>query len=147
MAENKTGPTTVSVDEFIAAVTEDRRRGEATILRELMERVSGEPATMWGPTMVGFGEYHYRYASGHEGDTFVVGFSPRKAALSLYGLWNAYAPDEHPLLASLGPHTTAVACLYVKKLEAIDLSVLEEMTRIAVERHRDEHGSLRPSST
>ncbi len=146
MPENKTQPTSVSVDDFIASVPEERRRAEAVVLLELMERVSGEPATMWGPTMVGFGEYHYRYASGREGDSFVIGFSPRKVALSLYGLWNAYAPEEHPLLASLGPHTTAVACLYVKKLEAINLPVLEEMTRIAVERHRAEHGSLRPTS-
>jgi hypothetical protein len=144
MAENTTGPTTVSVDDFIAAVPEERRRSEAILLREMMERVSGEPAKMWGPTMVGFGDYHYRYESGREGYTFVIGFSPRKAALSLYGFWNSYSPEEHPLLASLGPHTTAVSCLYIKKLEAIDFSVLEEMTRVAVERFREEHGSLRP---
>jgi hypothetical protein len=144
VAENKTAPTTVSVASFIAAVPEERRRAEATVLREMMERVSGEPATMWGPTMVGFGDVHYRYETGHEGDTFVIGFSPRTAALSLYGFWNAYAPEEHPLLASLGPHTTGKACLYIKKLEAIDFSVLEEMTRVAVERFREEHGSLRP---
>jgi len=136
MAQNLTKPTDVGVDEFIAGVEDERRRSEAVVLRELMERVSGQPATMWGPTMVGFGTYSYQTRSGQTEEYFVVGFSPRKPALSLYGLGDAYAPEEHPLLDSLGPHTMGKGCLYIKKLEAIDLGVLEEMTRVAVERSR-----------
>ncbi|MCY7412660.1 MAG: DUF1801 domain-containing protein [Salinibacterium sp.] len=136
MPQNLTKPTDVSVDEFISGVEDERRRSEAIVLRELMERVSGRPATMWGPTIVGFGAYSYTTRAGQTEESFVVGFSPRKSALSLYGLWNALSSEEHPLLDSLGPHTTGKGCLYVKKLEAIDLGVLEEMTRIAVERSR-----------
>ncbi len=132
MSANKTTATTVSVDDFIAAVPDPRRRDEAIVLRELMERVSGEPATMWGPTMVGFGNWHYKSPSGREGDWFVVGFSPRKPALSLYGLWDEYAQHEHPLVAQLGPHTTGKGCLYIKRLSEIDLDVLEKMVKQAV---------------
>jgi Domain of unknown function (DU1801) len=134
MSANKTTATTVSVDDFIAAVPVERRREEAVVLRQLMERVSGQPATMWGPTMVGFGSHHYVYASGREGDTFIVGFSPRKPALVLYGLWSEYEPEKHPLVDRLGPHTTGKGCLYVKRLSDIDLGVLEQMLRQAVSR-------------
>jgi len=139
MAQNKTKPTDVSVDEFIAGVRDERRRSEAVVLRGLMERVSGQPATMWGPTIIGFGTYCYQTRSGQTEEYFVVGFSPRTPALSLYGLGNAYAPEEHPLLDSLGPHTMGKGCLYIKKLGAIDLGVLEAMIRIALE------GSSAPS--
>ncbi|MBG6053770.1 hypothetical protein IWX81_000160 [Salinibacterium sp. CAN_S4] len=137
MSTNKTTATPVSVDEFIAAVPDARRRDEAVILRELMERVSGEPATMWGPTMVGFGTHHYRYASGREGDTFVVGFSPRKPALVLYGIWSEYEPEKYPLVGKLGTHTTGKGCLYVKRLSDIELGVLETMVQQAVAEHRE----------
>ncbi|MGV8895934.1 MAG: DUF1801 domain-containing protein [Rhodoglobus sp.] len=132
MSTNKTTATTVNVDDFIAAVADPRRREEAAVLRALMERVSGEPATMWGPTMVGFGSMHYKSASGREGDWFVVGFSPRKPALSLYGLWSEYAPEQYPLVQQLGPHTTGKGCLYVKRLSDVDLDVLENMAEQAV---------------
>lgn len=131
-SNNKTTATTANVDEFIAGVADPRRREEALILKSLMERVSGEPATMWGPTMIGFGTMHYKSAAGREGDWFVVGFSPRKPALSLYGLWSEYSPEEYPLLEQLGPHTTGKGCLYVKRLSDVDLGVLEKMVKQAV---------------
>jgi hypothetical protein len=124
MAEIKTKPTQVSVDEFIAAVEKPVRRADAQVLREMMERVTGEPAAMWGPTIVGFGRYHYRYASGHEGDMCRVGFAPRSANLVLY----VGGFDDYPaLLERLGKHKTSKACLYVNKLADIDLTVLEEI--------------------
>jgi Domain of unknown function (DU1801) len=132
MNANRTTATTVSVDDFIAAIADMHRRDEAVVLRRLMERASGSPATMWGPTMVGFGSRHYVYASGREGDTFVVGFSPRKPAIVLYGIWSEREPDTHLLVDNLGPHTTGKGCLYVKRLSEIDLHVLEQMIRQAL---------------
>lgn len=123
--DNKTVPTAVPAAEFIAAVQPDRRRDEGLVLLDLMSRVTGQPAVMWGPTMVGFGELHYRYATGREGDTFVVGFSPRKAAISLYGLKNSPGSDE--LLARIGPHRVGAGCVYVTSLARIDLAALEEL--------------------
>jgi Domain of unknown function (DU1801) len=137
MSTNKTTATAVSVDGFIAAVSDTRRRDEAGILRELMERVSGEPATMWGPTMVGFGTHHYRYASGREGDTFVIGFSPRRPAVVLYGIWSEYEPEKYQLVEKLGTHTTGKGCVYVKRLSDVDLGVLEKMVGQAVAAHRE----------
>jgi hypothetical protein len=96
-----------------------------------MHRLSGEPPVMWGPSMVGFGFRHYRYASGHEGDTFVVGFSPRKAALVIYGVYSEYG-DSASVLASLGAVTAGKGCVYVKRLDAVDLGVLEGLIARAV---------------
>lgn len=128
MSDNKTAPTDVSVDEFIDTVPDDRRREEAKVLKELMERATGYPATMWGPSMVGFGTVHYKYESGREGDAFAVGFSPRKAQISLYGIHNSYA-GTNPALENLGKYTTGVSCVYVKRLSDIDLSVLESLVK------------------
>lgn len=128
MAETKTRPTQVSVDDFIAAVDKSVRRSDALALRDLMERVTGEPATMWGPSIIGFGSYHYRYASGHEGDTCRVGFSPRSANLVLYvGDFPGY--DE--LLGRLGKHKRSTGCLYLNKLADVDMAVLEEIVRLS----------------
>ncbi|HEX8654914.1 MAG TPA: DUF1801 domain-containing protein [Allosphingosinicella sp.] len=126
MAETKTRPTQVNVDDFIAAVEKPGRRADAEVLRDLMERVTGERATMWGPTIVGFGSYHYRYASGHEGDSPRIGFSPRSANLVLYV---GGFPEYEALLASLGKHKSSKACLYLGKLTDVDLAVLEEIVR------------------
>ena len=126
MAETKTKPTTVSVDAFIASVEKPVRRADAAAVREMMERVTGEPATMWGPSIIGFGRYHYRYESGHEGDAPRLGFSPRSANLVLYvGGFAEY--DE--LLAKLGKHKKSKACLYLNKLADVDMKVLEEIAR------------------
>lgn len=125
MAETKTRPTPVSVDDFIAAVENPVRRADAQILRTMMERISGQPATMWGPSIIGFGSYHYRYDSGHEGDMCRIGFSPRKAELVLY-LPDGFE-DHAEQLAKLGKHRTGKSCLYVKKLADVDQTVLEAM--------------------
>ena len=124
MAETKTKPTQVNVDDFIAAVEKPVRRADAVILREMMERVTGEPATLWGPTIIGFGSYHYRYASGHEGDSCRIGFSPRSANLVLYV---GGFPEYEALLGRLGKHKSCKACLYINKLADVDLNVVEEI--------------------
>ena len=131
MAETKTKPTAVSVEEFIAAVEHPGRREDAMALVALMEAETGEKATMWGSSIVGFGRYHYRYDSGHEGDACLVGFSPRKANLVLY-----VAADEArraDMLARLGKHKSGAGCVYVNRLSDVDEAVVREMTRTSVE--------------
>src|ERR1041384_6681236 len=117
MAEIKTRPTGEDVTAFLDAVPDERRRAEGHATRALMERVTGQPAEMWGPSLVGFGTIPYTTKSG-TGEMFPVGFSPRKAALTLYGLYNDYDPS--PLFEQLGPHTTGKGCLYLKHLDAVD---------------------------
>jgi hypothetical protein len=126
MAETKTKPTDANVDSFLDEVEHPGRRADGKAVSEMMERVTGEPAVMWGPSIVGFGSYHYRYASGHEGDMCRVGFSPRSANLVLYV--GGFA-DYEALLARLGKHKRSKACLYLGKLADVDLGVLEEIVR------------------
>ncbi len=126
MAEIKTKPTDVSVDAFLDGVEHPVRRADGKAVRAMMERVTGEPAMMWGPSIVGFGRYHYRYASGHEGDMCRVGFSPRSANLVLYV---GGFPEYEALLAKLGKHKSSKACLYLNKLADVDPAVLEEIAR------------------
>ena len=126
MAELKTKPTDVSVGVFLDGVAHPGRRADGKALRAMMERVTGQPAVMWGPTIVGFGSYHYRYASGHEGDACRVGFSPRSANLVLYV---GGFPEYEPLLEKLGKHKRSKACLYLNKLADVNLDVLEEIVR------------------
>lgn len=123
--ENKTKPTRASVESFINSVDNETRRLDAISLLNLMKRITGEPPKMWGPSIIGFGEYHYKYDSGREGDFLIVGFSPRKANLAIYVL-GSLGPDE-PLLKKLGKHKTGAGCLYVNKLADIDLKVLEQL--------------------
>jgi hypothetical protein len=124
-----TKPTDADVTAFLDAVPDERRRAEGHALRALMERVTGEKAVMWGPTMVGFGSRPYTNSSGTN-DWFLLGFSPRKAALTLYGVYDDYGPVE-PLFADLGPHETGKGCLYLKRLDAVDGGVLEQLVRTA----------------
>jgi hypothetical protein len=126
MAQTKTKPTEVSVDAFLDGVEHPVRRADGKAIREMMKRVTGEPARMWGPSIIGFGSYHYRYASGHEGDTCRLGFSPRSANLVLYV---GGFPEYEALLAKLGKHKRSKACLYLNKLADVDLAVLEEIAR------------------
>lgn len=130
MAELKTKATEVSVNGFIDAVADERQRADAHVILEMMERLSGEPATMWGPSIIGFGTYHYKYASGREGDMCRIGFSPRKGQTVLYLLEGYEGREEQ--LARLGKHKTGVSCLYIKRLSDVDVGVLEEMVAESV---------------
>jgi hypothetical protein len=137
MAENKTKPTTISVLEFLDACTDETRRADAKALAKLMQKVTGNKPTMWGPSIVGFGSYHYTYESGREGDMPIVGFSPRKAANVLYGMIGFDGAEA--LLATLGKHTTGKGCLYIKKLAEVDVKVLETLVEKAVAATRARH--------
>ncbi|WP_223786887.1 DUF1801 domain-containing protein [Marinicella meishanensis] len=125
MSTNKTQPTDASVVKFLTGVTPEQKRQDAFTLLEMMERLSGYQAQMWGPSIVGFGQYHYRYDSGREGDFMRIGFSPRKANISLYII--AGFEQHQELLDQLGKHKTGKSCLYVNKLSDIKLRVLEQL--------------------
>nr|WP_196837169.1 DUF1801 domain-containing protein [Zhihengliuella flava] len=124
-------PTDVDPREFIASVENARRREDASVLVELLEEISGHPAQMWGPSIIGFGSYHYRYASGHEGDAPALGFSPRKAHLVIYAINDT--EESAAALADLGKYKRSTACLYVNKLADIDPDALR---RYLVESYR-----------
>lgn len=124
-AELKTKATAMRVDDFIAAVPDAAQRADAQAICAMLERLSGEPATMWGPSIIGFGRYHYRYDSGHEGEMCRIGFSPRKGQTVLYVLCGD--PGEAELTARLGKHKTGKSCLYIKRLSDIDGDVLEAL--------------------
>ena len=124
-AENKTRPTTASVTAFIDAVENETRKRDAKTLLAMMKKVTGEKPKMWDPSIIGFGEYHYKYDSGREGDMLNVGFSPRKANLALY-VMGSIAEDD-PLRDKLGKYKTGKSCLYINKLEDVDLKVLERL--------------------
>lgn len=130
MAKNKTAETEVSVDDFIASVPDEKKRADSKRITEIMTEVTGFQPKMWGPSIVGFGSYHYRYESGHEGDAPLVGFSPRKDAISLY-LASDFEKKES-LLEKLGKHKAAKACIYIKKLDDVDLFVFKEMIALSV---------------
>ncbi|NLO35468.1 MAG: DUF1801 domain-containing protein [Clostridiaceae bacterium] len=123
--QQKTRITGEQPDALIDKIENPGRRVDARRLLALFAAVTGLEARMWGEGMVGFGSYHYRYASGHEGDAMIVGFAPRKAKISLY--LAAYFPEREQLLAELGKHTEGVGCVYVNKLADIRLDVLEEL--------------------
>jgi hypothetical protein len=119
-------PTSADVDAFLEAVPDENRRSDARALLELMRSVTGEPPVMWGPTIVGFGSYHYRYESGRTGDAPLAGFSPRKPNLVVY-LVGGFEDRYPKLLEQLGPHKTGKACLYLKRLGDVDLDVLRQL--------------------
>lgn len=126
MTETKTKPTAANVDAFLEAVAHPVRRADGKAVRAMMARVTGEPAVMWGPSIVGFGRYHYRYATGHEGDAPRLGFSPRAANLVLYV---GGFPEYDALLATLGKHRRSKACLDLNTLADVDQNVLEDIVR------------------
>ncbi|ADL01001.1 DUF1801 domain-containing protein [Brevundimonas subvibrioides] len=127
MAEAKTKPTAVSVEAFIAAVEDPRRRDDAAAATALLGQATGLAPTMWGPTIIGFGRYHYRYDSGHEGDAPLVAFAPRKANLVFY--MAAYEDARVDFLNRLGKHKSGKGCIYVNRLSDIDPDVLAEMAQ------------------
>ena len=128
---NKTKPTTVDPAAYIASIEHDTRREDALTLLELMGRLSGFEAKMWGPTMVGFGRYHYKYDTGREGDWFKVGCSRRKANQVIYLMPGYENFDDE--LARLGKHKIGKSCLYINKLADVDLAVVEEMVRYTID--------------
>ena len=125
MAALKTTRTDADVPAFLAAIADVDQRADAVALCDLMHDVTGEQPALWGDAMVGFGSYRYRYASGHTGEWFAVGFSPRKRNLTLYFM-DGFG-DYEALLAELGPHSTSKSCLYVKRLDDLDRDVLRQM--------------------
>jgi hypothetical protein len=138
MAKNKTTETEASVDSYLAAIQDEARRKDCEALVELMATATKHPPKMWGSSIVGFGSYHYKYESGREGDTCLVGFSSRKGDISVYGL-NA-APDHEALIAKLGRHKAGKGCLYIRTLGDIDLKVLQKLVADAVAAKKREHG-------
>ena len=124
MAENKTKPTGAAVEDFLAGL-DAQKQADSKVLIEMMHGISGHEPAMWGPSIIGFDTYHYKYDSGREGDVGAIGFSPRKANLTVY-IYEGF--ESHgDLLAKLGKYTTSVSCLYIKKLEDVDLTVLHEL--------------------
>lgn len=130
MAELKTKPNEQSVTDFLEDVDDDKKKADCYQILEIMRDITGEEPHMWGNSIVGFGSYHYKYASGREGDWFLTGFSPRKQNLSLYIMAGFERYDE--LMQKLGKYKTGKSCLYVKKLEDVDTDVLKELIRSSV---------------
>ncbi|WP_204115476.1 DUF1801 domain-containing protein [Shimia biformata] len=131
MSDNKTQPTAVDPADFVASVEPQRRRDDARVLLDLFDDVTGFDPVMWGPSIIGYGRYHYRYETGHEGDFLATGFSPRKANLVLYIMPGYQQYDE--ILARLGKYKLGKSCLYINKLADVDLDVLRELIRTGLD--------------
>jgi Domain of unknown function (DU1801) len=131
LAELKTQPSDASVEGYLNQVEDEKKRQDGLKLLELMQSVTGEEPRMWGDSIVGFGSYHYRYDSGRQGDWFLTGFSPRKGNLTLY-IMSGF-DQYHPLMKKLGRYSIGKSCLYVKKLDDIDLDTLRELVRLSAE--------------
>ncbi len=125
MAENKTTPNDQNVEQFLNAVADERKRKDSFTILELMKQVTGLEPRMWGSSIVGFGSYHYKYESGREGDMILVGFSPRKQNLTIYNMGSVEQHED--LLKKLGKYTTGKGCLYIKRLDDIDLPMLKRL--------------------
>lgn len=137
-AKNKTVITEASVSVFLNSVEDEEKRKASEKVLKLMEKISGEPPKMWGASIIGFGTYHYKYESGREGDFLKIGFSPRKQNLTLYIMPGFERYDE--LMQKLGKYKTGKSCLYIKKLEDVDWSVLEELTQQAYDYMTSKYG-------
>lgn len=131
MYEQKTKETDADVIDFIESIDHPKKRQDVYKLLELFEQTSGFPAKMWGSGILGFGSYHYIYKTGHEGDAPLVGFSPRKAKISLY--FATGDEDRGPLLQKFGKHTTGKACVYINKTDDIDMDVLKQLIRQSID--------------
>ena len=135
MAELKTKPTQASVKEFLNQIPEKERREDSFAIAKMMEEVTGAKPKMWGPSIIGFGSYHYKYDSGHEGDGPVTGFSPRKNALTLYILMGF---EKHrDLMEQLGKHKTSKSCLYIKRLSDIHQPTLKKLIKASIKQLQD----------
>jgi hypothetical protein len=138
-SENKTRPTKNSVGEFIGKIEDEQMRKDCCSLVKFMESISGENPVLWGDAMIGFGKYHYRYASGREGEFFLIGFAPRKQNLAIYT--NCYFEIDDKLLQSLGKFKNGKSCLNVRKLDDNKLDVLEKILRTSMVKLRSKYGS------
>lgn len=132
MAELKTQPSDLSVEKFLDTIGDEAKRRDAFSILDIMRQITGTQPKMWGSSIVGFGNRHYRYASGREGDWFLVGFSPRKANLTLYLSYADIQNDD--LRQKLGKHKTGKGCLYIKQLADVDLSILREIISRSVQK-------------
>ncbi|MXW27332.1 MAG: DUF1801 domain-containing protein [Chloroflexi bacterium] len=131
MSQNKTQKTGASVEKFLESVTSPRRREDGLAVLAMMREITGLEPEMWGPSIIGFGDYHYKYESGREGDFFLTGFSPRKQSLTLYIMSGLEGHED--LLEKLGKHRTGTACLYINKLADVDTDILRDLIRISFE--------------
>lgn len=131
-AELKTKPNELSVEKFLTSIEDKKRREDSLAVLDIMKRITNEEPKIWGTSIIGFGDYHYKYASGREGDWFVTGFSPRKASLSLY-IMSGFKEYEE-LLSKLGKFKTGVSCLYINKLEDVDITVLKRLITLSVKK-------------
>ena len=132
MAENKTQKTGASVEEFLNSVENKRRREDGFTVLKMMKEITGLEPEMWGPSIIGFGSYHYKYESGREGDIFLTGFSPRKQSMSLY-IMDGFDGCED-LLSKLGKHRKGASCLYINKLADVNMDVLRELVQQSFDR-------------
>lgn len=132
MAENKTKATAKSVPEFLEQIEDPKKRSDCVTIAAMMQRLSGSKPKIWGDSIVGFGDYHYKYASGREGDWFLAGFSPRKQNLTIYIM--GYLEFYTELLEDLGKFKHGKGCLYIKKLEDVDMKVLETLIKTSIKR-------------
>ena len=137
MAENKTKMTEASVESYLSAIENEARRDDCKALAKLMTKATKQKPKMWGTSIVGFGSYHYKYASGREGDSCLTGFSSRKGDISIYLVANF--PGQDKLLAKLGKHKRGKGCLYVRTLGDVDLAVLEQLVVGAVAQRKRAH--------
>jgi hypothetical protein len=131
MADLKTIPTKASVDKFLKGITDEKKRNDCYELLKMMEKATKSRAKMWGSSIIGFGDYHYVYESGREGDWFITGFSPRKQNLTLYSIVGFKQFDD--LMKQLGKHSTGKGCLYINKLEDVDKKVLQKLITRSVQ--------------
>ena len=132
MAELKTKPNKLSVDKFLNSIKDEQKREDSFKILKLMKQITKEEPTMWGPSIVGFGKYHYKYASGREGDWFLTAFSPRKQSLTIYTM--TYVEKHKDLLKKLGKIKTGKGCLYINKLEDVRMNVLKELLTTTVKK-------------
>ncbi|WP_179414440.1 DUF1801 domain-containing protein [Mucilaginibacter sp. E4BP6] len=137
MTEVKTKPTEISADSFIATIEDDKVRADCYTIINLMENITGEKPKMWGPAIIGFGKYTYKYESGRSGEICITGFSPREANITLYVL--AGFPGQEELLQKLGKHKSGKGCLYIKKLDDVKVDVLEILIKESFKFLKEKH--------
>lgn len=135
MAEAKTKPTKASVKEFFNQIPDKERRDDCIAVAKMMEEITGDKPKMWGPSIVGFGTWHYKYASGHEGDWPIAAFSPRKRDLTVY--FNIGFDKNRELMKQLGKHSTGKSCLYIKRLSDIHIPTLKKLIKVSIKQLKD----------